>query len=221
MMAGPFGERGVVGEVIEFLFGRAPMRIDDQLEAERLRRLHHAQEAAIERLGHDRIAVDLFHRVGNRDRGDGGAIVFAGRDRARDQRSRQKRPRRVMDEHQIGRCRRRQRLEPRMHRRLPCRAAGDGGHWANSFGAKCFGLEPFCRTAVKIVIIGMNDRLHGADLRMAEKGGERRTNHRLSGYVPVLLGNFTTGALAPASGDNHSRDLARHECISLAIPGSL
>jgi hypothetical protein len=70
-----------------------------------------------------------------------------------------------------------------------------------------------------IVIVRMYDGLHGADLRMAEKGGERRTNYRFPGNVPILLGNFTTGALAPAGCDNHSRDLARHVCISARDSG--
>ena len=99
-----------------------------------------------------------------------------------------------------------------------CRVAPPAtGVSAKSFGANLG--SAFCRTAVKIVIVGMNDRLHGADLRMAEKGGERRTDHRLAGYVPVLLGNFATGALAPAGCDDHSRDLARHECISARDSG--
>src|SRR6185369_5909334 len=41
-MARPFGERGIVGEVLTTGRRRAPMRLEQQVEAEGLRRLHHS-----------------------------------------------------------------------------------------------------------------------------------------------------------------------------------
>ena len=67
-MAGPFGERGIVGEVLEAGGGGAPMRIENEIEGESLRRLHHAQPAAVERFGHHRRGIDLLHGVGDGDR---------------------------------------------------------------------------------------------------------------------------------------------------------
>ena len=51
-MPGPFGERRIVGEIVAAGRRGAAMRLDDQIEGEGLRRLHHAQTAAIERFGH-------------------------------------------------------------------------------------------------------------------------------------------------------------------------
>ena len=59
-MAGPFGERGIVGETFKAGRGGAPMRIENEIEGESLRRLHDAQPAAIERFGNDRRGIDLL-----------------------------------------------------------------------------------------------------------------------------------------------------------------
>ena len=68
--------------------------------------------------------VDFLHGVGDGDAGHRGAVLLAGSDGAGDQGAGQERPRRVMDEDELGRSRA-QRFEPGAHRGLPRRAAGD------------------------------------------------------------------------------------------------
>ena len=61
--ARPFGDRDVVGEIADARGSRAPMRLEDQREAERLRRLHRAQARAGRGGEHPALAVDLLDRV--------------------------------------------------------------------------------------------------------------------------------------------------------------
>ncbi len=63
-MARPGGDRAVVGQVADAFAARAPMRLEDQIEAEGLRRLHRAQRGAIRRSDDAARAVDLLDRVG-------------------------------------------------------------------------------------------------------------------------------------------------------------
>jgi hypothetical protein len=70
-------------------------------------------------------------------------------------------------------------------------------------------------------IVPMNDRLHGVDLRVTEKGEKGRANDRLAGNGPVLLGHLAASAMAPPSCDNDSRNPACHELTPLIIPASL
>ena len=53
---GPFGERGVVGEIVARGLQRAPVRVDDRGKSEGLRRLHRAQQRAVERAGDESLA---------------------------------------------------------------------------------------------------------------------------------------------------------------------
>ena len=124
-MAGPFGERGVVGEILKPGLGSAPMRLEDEIESESLRRLHDAKPAAVERFGDTAVGVDRFFTVSAMAMpGTAAPVALAGGDGAVDQRAGQKRPRRVVDEHEVGRARR-QRLKPGAHRSLPRGAAGN------------------------------------------------------------------------------------------------
>ena len=75
-VAGPFGERGIVGKAFEPGFGGAAMRIEDQIECKSLRRLHDAQPAAVESFDNHRRGIDRFHRVGNDDARHRGAAVL-------------------------------------------------------------------------------------------------------------------------------------------------
>ena len=59
-MAGPFGERGVVGKVLAAGRRRATMRVDDQIKGKRLRCLHDAQPTAIERFDDALVLIDFF-----------------------------------------------------------------------------------------------------------------------------------------------------------------
>ena len=62
----PFGERGVVGEVVARRAVRASMRIDDRGELKRLWRLHRTQQRTIERAGDEALRIHRLDRVGDR-----------------------------------------------------------------------------------------------------------------------------------------------------------
>ena len=75
--AGPFRERGIVGEIDAALRpARARCASSKRPEAENLRRLHHAQGRAVDRLHTRPLRIDLFHRVGDRQGRDRGAARF-------------------------------------------------------------------------------------------------------------------------------------------------
>jgi hypothetical protein len=57
----------------------------------------------------------------------------------------------------------------------------------------------------------MNDRLHRIDLWMRQKRTQSRADDRLSGDGPVLLGDFTAGAMAAPGCDNDSRNPPGHD----------
>ena len=59
-MARPGGDRGVVGQAVDAGGGGAPVRVEDQREAERLRRLHRAQGGAVGRGDDAAVGVDLL-----------------------------------------------------------------------------------------------------------------------------------------------------------------
>ena len=122
----PFGERRIVGEIVRpsRAARRWASRID--VEAECLRRLRDPQAARAPallrrfRLRPTSLIVSATGMAGT------AAPVAAGRiDRARNQGSRNERPCRVVNQHDVG-LRPRQRLEPGMHRRLARRAAFGG-----------------------------------------------------------------------------------------------
>src|SRR5579863_3745695 len=48
-VAGPFGERGVVGKILAASCRRAMMRVEDEIKGKRLRCLHEAQPTAVKR----------------------------------------------------------------------------------------------------------------------------------------------------------------------------
>ena len=67
--AGPFGQRGVVGEIVAALLGGAAMRVEQGGEGEGLRRLYQAQWSAIERffdgaVGSTRLTVSVTGSAG-------------------------------------------------------------------------------------------------------------------------------------------------------------
>ncbi len=63
LMPRPGGDRRVVGEPVNGGGGGAPMRVEDQSVAERLRRLRRAQAGAIGRRDDAAVGVDLFDGV--------------------------------------------------------------------------------------------------------------------------------------------------------------
>ncbi len=120
---GPFGQRGIVGEIVPARRCGAPVRIQYGFEGERLRRLHEAQLRAVDRAGHDARGIDGLDRVGDRDGRNGCAVLSAQPSIARAINAlRGKRPGRVVDQHHVG-LGRGQRLQAGADRGLPRRAA--------------------------------------------------------------------------------------------------
>ena len=209
-MASPFGERRVVGEIRKARPGGAPMRRNDQRKVERLRRLHRAQVTAVERFSHMRRVVDLLDGVGDGDGRHSGAAGFTGDDGAADQGVSQKRPRRIVNEDDSGSARR-ERLEAGAHRGLPRRPAVDRRQKI---------LQARGRGAKSSRVLRMNDRLHGADLRMGEKSRERGADHRLARDFAILLGHVAAGAQASPARNDDCGDGVSHFVLR-AVPAPL
>ncbi len=96
--------------------------VQDQIEIERLRRLHRAKARARRRRDDRAIGVDFLDGVGHGDAGNGGAMRARGGDRPPDQRFAGKNPGRIMDQDNAGAVGF-ERLEPGAHALLPRRAA--------------------------------------------------------------------------------------------------
>ena len=60
LMSRPGGDRRVVGQAVDAGGGGAPMRVEDQRIAERLRRLRRAQQGAVGRGDDAALGVDLL-----------------------------------------------------------------------------------------------------------------------------------------------------------------
>jgi hypothetical protein len=121
-LAGPFGKRGIVGKAFETGRSRAPMRLEDQIEAEGLRRLDDAQSGAVKRFGHDRVGVNPFHRIRNDDAWHRSSCRSTGGDGAADQSRAQERTRGIVNEHE-SRGASGKRIEPGPDGCLACCAA--------------------------------------------------------------------------------------------------
>ena len=165
LQAGPFGERGVVGEIVAALRrrrGGAPSSRSG--EGKTLRRLHQAQRWRGRASRRRRPSgVDRLHRIGDRQRRDRRAGSVGGRDRARDQGGAGEGPRRVMDQNDVGLAGG-ERLEAGAHRSLP------GG------AAECRRQQVETNPAAEdrtIDIVGLNNRLYEADLWMFYEHGQR------------------------------------------------
>ena len=124
-MTGPFGERGVVGEILAPCRRRAAMRGEDQIEGESLRRLHDAQPVAVERFGDTR-RIDRLDGVGDGDAGTAAPPAWPAA-MARAIRAPVRNGRAASWMRTMSGALPRKRLEPGAHRNLPRRAAGTGG----------------------------------------------------------------------------------------------
>ncbi len=151
--AGPFGERGVVGEILAACRGRAAMGASSAGEGEALRRLHQPQRVAVERPVDPAVGIDGLDRIGDRQRRDRRAASFGRRDRARHQRGAGERPGGVVDQDDVGLARS-ERLEPGAHRSLP----GGAAEYRRQ------NVEPGRRGLELRHIFGVDDRLYEADL---------------------------------------------------------
>ena len=110
--------------------------------------------------------------------GTAAPCVLRRRDGARDQRAGEKRPRGVVNEDEFGRGGA-QRFKSGAHRGLPRGAAPDRRQQMFS--------SPAVAARKTSASSRMNDRLHGVDLRVTEKGRQRRPDHRLAGDLAILL----------------------------------
>ena len=204
----PFRKCCVIGKIVAALARRAAMRIENHVEAERLRRLRDAQPRALRR-GLDMSAVaDQFYRVGHGNCGHRRAGQARRIDRTRDHRCRNEGPRGVMDQHDVGRLAR-ERFQPGADRGLASRAAS--------------GRRLVAHVADRLVehrgIVGVDDRLHGKDLWMAAKRLHRPRNHGSAADGTVLLWPAGPGTKPAAGGDNDSGSPfgCRHRDLSGAI----
>ena len=182
------------------------MRVEQRREGEGLRRLHGCAGRARSTVPATRpVGIDALDRVGDR-RAPGSPRRSRRRRRSRATRvPTSERPRRVVDQHDVGRASRSAppgRPAPKpaaSRRRTP--AASARGPW-----------RPPRRTSR---VVGMDDRLHGTDLAMPGEQRKARPDHRLARQRSVLLGQIAPGA-GPAPGCNdHGGDRGRHSPNSL------
>ena len=118
----PFRKRRVIGEIAAAIARRAAMGVENDIEAERLRRLRDPQPRALRRRFDVSAAVNQLDGIGDRYRGNGRAGTARGLDGARNQRRRDEWPRGVVDQNDVGLLAG-ERFKPGMHRGLPRRAA--------------------------------------------------------------------------------------------------
>jgi hypothetical protein len=80
--AGPFGQRGIVGEVGAALRLCSAVRVEQRREDEGLRRLHQPQRVAVDRFADQAFGVDGLDGIGDGKGGDRRAALFRGGNRA-------------------------------------------------------------------------------------------------------------------------------------------
>ena len=195
------GDRRVVGQIGA---GGVAVRLEDQIEAESLRRLNRAKRRALGRGDDAPFAVDLFDRVGHRRRGHGGAVEPRRLDRPRDQFARSERSGAVVDQYEI-RPQVRLRLEAVADAALPRRAAEDRRGQRARGGRG----EAGDRRVVEIAIVGMND-----DRRRQEFMRERQRLDRVADERPprarqILLRDRPAEPRAPPRGDDDEGNARR------------
>ena len=164
------------------------MGLEDHVKTKRLWRLRDAQPCTIRRRLDVAIGLGQLDGVGDGDRGDRRAGAAGGVDRARDQRRRDKGPRRVMDQDDVGLVAG-ERFQSGMDRGLPRRAAAgwrlmpQAGHRFVEQGG----------------IVGIDHRLHREDFGMAAEWLHRAKNHGLPADCTILFWTSRAGA-EPAPG---------------------
>ncbi len=184
----PFGERGIIGEIATSIARRAAMRVKDHIETKGLRCLRDAQACALRRRLDIAGIADLLDCIGDGDRRHRGAGAAGGIDRARNHRRRHERASSIVDQHDIGLLAG-QRLKPGMHRGLARRTAIGRRLVAQARDGL---VENRC-------VVGIHDRLHGKDIRVAAERFHRPEDHGLPADRTILLGASGAGA-KPAPG---------------------
>ena len=176
--AGPLGDGGVVGEVRAPRFDGSAVGFEDLPIMEGLGRLRAPQPLARDG-ARDGPAFAALQRVGHGGGGDGAVEQLKGGDGAGDAVRADEGPRRVVDQHGIGRIRR-QRLKPRRHRKL---ARGAAGHGPQQLGrgkaGQGFLVERFVAYA--------QGHDHIIDSRMLKKCARSPAQNSFSADAAILL----------------------------------
>ena len=201
--AGPFGKRGIVGEIVPSGKEGAAVGREQAVIGEGLRRLDGAQAAAIDSADDKAMRIHRLDGVGERQSRNGGA-AFARRDGAGHQGRGGERPRRIMHQHDARRFLL-QRLQAGAYRTLARRAAIG---WRAQF-------QPGAGFGKARRIVAMDHRLHKIDLQMASEQRQRMPDHRHAGQQAILLGCAGPGARSPTGRDYDRRHPARHLCHPL------
>ena len=196
----PFGQCGIVGEVVPAGRCGAPVRIQYALESEGLRRLHEAQSGAVERAGDDACR----HRPSSPCRPPGWPewlrrSLPRRRSRAQSAPTRQTAGPRHAPAPRRARSRR-QCLQPGPDRGLPRRAAVNRRQQVETRDR----LPQTARRRPGGSPAGPATRLVPAECRKA------RHDHRPAVEAAVLLGDIATGAQSAAGCHHDGRDLTWH-----------
>ena len=181
--ARPFGERGVVGEIVTPRGGGPLVRIQKGGKAECLRGLHHAQVSSVDRAGHATCRVDGLDGVRDGDHRHRRATRARGRDRTRDQGVRRKRPRGIVHQHKVRAM------------TLQCLEAGANGGLSGSAAMdRRQEIEARNRRLEERGIIAVDDWLDRRDSAVPRQRGQARPDHRLAQNEPVLLGQIAASS---------------------------
>ena len=194
LQSGKLRHRHVIGHAFMAEFA---MRGEDGIEPEALRRLRAQQ--AVARNGFPAATAFALQCVGNGQEWNGCVCAILQRqDHAVDQRARNQRPRRIVDQNEI-RPLHRKRLQPVENGMAACIRARDG--------RKEF-QPPGCR-AIQIFMSCTNNGLRCDDVGAVRESVERAAKNGYAAQRLVLLGHGATGA-GPRTGGNKEQCYARH-----------
>ena len=200
----PLGHRRIVGQVDGAFRDRRPVRREDRLEIEALRRLDAPHAGPVDG-ALDQSTRRMFQRVGNRQaRHDAGMAVEPGNHMA-DQVARGEGPGAIVDQHFVGIVPG-DRLDADAAGLLPGPAANDRrlhGEAAGGLGEHRF-------------VAGGDHRLDMGDARMVGEGLERPPDQRLSADWLVLLRPFAARPQPRSAGHDHCCHL--HGARLAAVP---
>jgi len=188
----PLGDGGVVGEVVA-CGGGLFVRLEDEREAEALGRLGGLEAGARHRAGDPAGGIDRLQGRRDGQGGDDGLGRPERCDDAADHGSRHEGPRRVVDQHTVGR-RRGKGAKSKPYRLLARCAAGHRRKQGRVILRRNIGIAR---------VIGRRHHDDGVDVRMGEEGVDRAPEHRNPAYRPVLLRYFSAGPNSSSGGDDH------------------
>ena len=197
--AGPFGERGIVGEILAAGRFCARVRLVERREIKGLRRLHDAQAGAVERSGDAAGLVHGLDRVGEGQHRHRRERLLRRGNRARDQRARGERASRVVNEHDRG-------LVP--HKRV--KSSAHGGLPRPPAIDRRKHVERGRGLLIKVAIAGMDDRLYERDRLVLGHQREALPERGAAEDWTVLLGHVSAGAEPASGGHDHGGDGVGH-----------